>query len=166
MKKTQGFTLIELLVVVLIIGILSAIALPQYEKAVNRARLTELLNLAKPLVAAQQSVFLETGSYSTEFATLPVSAPAGGTLSKRGSNDVLTYPNGNSVEVAANGGVYAYNAAKEVQISMSSDQSGWGCGAGSQNKSMQAVCKSATGLSSGKSTYCSFGPCVFYSNLQ
>ena len=62
----KGFTLIELLVVVLIIGILSSIALPQYTKAVERSRMAEAVQVLGDLATAQSVFYMMHNEFASD----------------------------------------------------------------------------------------------------
>ena len=106
MTSSFGFTLIELLVVVLIIGILSAIALPQYQVAVNKARLAGVLPIMQAIKQANQVYFLENGKYTNNPEELGISLPAGYALSGTDESNprVLSLSNGNFYEIVKTAG--------------------------------------------------------------
>lgn len=71
----KAFTLIELVAIVLIIGILSAIGLPQYQRALESSRSSEAIVTIGNIVTAQEMQLLQNGSFTSNFSDLMLNMP-------------------------------------------------------------------------------------------
>ena len=95
MQKNLGFTLIELLVVVLIIGILAAVAVPQYENAVLKSRAAEVLANLKTLRQAADAYYLANGKRPMNFTEIDIAFPGMALEEAEGvAESVIRLPNG------------------------------------------------------------------------
>ena len=102
--NNNGFTLIELLVVVLIIGILAAVAAPQYQKAVQKARIAQILPLMKAIKNANTVFHLQTGFYSANPDDWDIALPSDITRIHLGNDNIesiLYFSDGSHLSVWA-----------------------------------------------------------------
>ena len=88
----RAFTLIELLVVVLIIGILAAVAVPQYQKAVWKSKFATIKGLTKSIAEAEETYRLANGEYTVDIDALSIDMPAPTSSSKSTTYAYYYYP--------------------------------------------------------------------------
>ena len=76
MKNKKGFTLIELLICVLIIGVLAAVALPQYKLAVEKSKAAQVLSLVKSFADAEERFYMLYDRYTYNYTDLDLELPS------------------------------------------------------------------------------------------
>jgi len=171
--KNRAFTLIELLVVVLIIGILVAIAVPQYQKAVLKADLHKGIPLVASICQAQQAYYLAHGDFATTFEELDLTLPLNESCVK---NETTTYYNykcdfgriglyndfSNVQFITSNSQLAYLHQLRELEISaynMTFEAGKRYCFAKYGNETAKSVCQSMGGAYMGEAS----GYWVYYS---
>ncbi len=156
----NAFTLIELLVVVLIIGILAAVALPQYKIAVAKSRLTEAYTGLHAIATAAEAYYLANGSYPLDFTEIDVEFPGSTYTTAEGKeNSGLQLPGGRSYHLDVDGYIGgSLSKLPEVELTYWHNTKSYACRAWAPTSDTShfghKLCKAMGGtLSSSKSSY-------------
>ena len=100
-KNSMGFTLVEIMIVVAIIGLLAAIAVPNFVQARTTARRNACINNLRLITAAKDQSALENGYAETSVLT---------------SSEITAYLKGNAMPTCPASGVYTVNAVSVVPV--------------------------------------------------
>ena len=92
MKHAKGFTLIELMIVVVIVGIISMIAIPQYTQYIVRGNRAAAQAFMMDISSRQKQYLLDARSYAPDLATLSMTAPQNVTTNYTLAIDVTAGP--------------------------------------------------------------------------
>ena len=129
--NNKAFTLIELLVVVLIIGILAAVALPQYEKAVWKSRAATMQTFLRNVENAQQAYYLANATQATELDELAVSFEgftAGSVLGGSSSAPIKAYNDMFEIRLEASNSIAYFISGKYKGCGFRVNKMGeWAC---------------------------------------
>lgn len=142
----QGFSLIELMIVVAIVGVLSAVAIPQYQNYVLRAKWSVNLSQIEPLKLAISECLLENGMSSSACDSnteLQVTLPQPKYV---GANGISLSSTSNSLTVAMVGNTEAGACKIEMSVDTSAGDAIW-IGKTVANGTATTCSKQQTGLS-------------------
>ncbi|HBA35510.1 MAG TPA: pilus assembly protein TapA [Gammaproteobacteria bacterium] len=112
MKNSKGFTLIELMIVIAIIGILAAVAVPQYQTYTKRAQFAEVVLAATPfktafLLAAQRGRLSALADADAGTNGIPAAVGASGVVASASMADGVITATGSA---AVDGATYTLTA--------------------------------------------------------